>query len=31
MALRGRRLIVAPAGAGSPAERADVTRQIRIE
>ena len=31
MALRGRRLIVAPAGAGSPAERGDVTRRIRIE
>ena len=31
MALRGRSLIVAPAGAGSPAERADVTRRIRIE
>jgi len=31
MALRGRRLIVAPAGAGSPAERADVTRRIRLE
>src|SRR6266567_702638 len=31
MALRGRRLIVAPAGPGSPAERADVTRRIRIE
>ncbi len=31
MALRGRRLIVAPAGRGSPAERADVSRRIRIE
>ena len=31
MALRGRRLIVAPAGPGSPAERADITRRIRIE
>jgi hypothetical protein len=31
MALRGRRLIIAPAGAGSPAERAEVTRRIRIE
>ncbi len=31
MALRGRRLIVGPAGRGSPAERADVTRRIRIE
>jgi site-specific DNA recombinase len=31
MSLRGRRLIVAPAGPGSPAERADVTRRIRIE
>ena len=31
MALRGRRLIIVPAGAGSPAERADVTRRIRIE
>ena len=31
MALRGRRLIVAPADRGSPAERADVTRRIRIE
>jgi site-specific DNA recombinase len=31
MALRGRRLAIAPAGAGSPAERADVTRRIRIE
>ena len=31
MALRGRRLVVAPAGKGSPAERADVTRRIRIE
>ena len=31
MALRGRRLIIAPAGKGSPAERADVTRRIRIE
>jgi hypothetical protein len=31
MALRGRRLIVAPAGPGSPAERADVTRRIRVE
>ena len=31
MALRGRRLIVAPAGRGSPAERADVTRRITIE
>jgi site-specific DNA recombinase len=31
MALRGRRLVVAPAGPGSPAERADVTRRIRIE
>ena len=31
MALRGRRLIVAPAAPGTPAERADVTRRIRIE
>jgi site-specific DNA recombinase len=31
MALRGRRLIVAPAGPGSPAQRADVTRRLRIE
>jgi len=31
MALRGRRLIVGPAGSGSPAERADVTRRIRVE
>jgi site-specific DNA recombinase len=31
MALRGRRLIVAPAPPGSPAQRADVTRRIRIE
>ena len=31
MALRGRRLIIAPAGNGSPAERADVTRRVRIE
>ena len=31
MALRGRRLVVAPAGRGSPAERADVSRRIRIE
>jgi len=31
MALRGRRLVVAPAGPGSPADRADVTRRIRIE
>ncbi len=31
MALRGRRLIVASAGPGSPAQRADVTRRLRIE
>ena len=31
MALRGRGLIVAPAGRGSPAERADVNRRIMIE
>jgi hypothetical protein len=31
MALRGRRLIIAPAGKGSPAERADVTHRVRIE
>jgi hypothetical protein len=31
MALRGRRLIVGPADKGSPAQRTDVTRRIRIE
>ena len=31
MALRGRRLIVAPAAPGSPALQGDVTRRIRIE
>jgi DNA invertase Pin-like site-specific DNA recombinase len=31
MALRGRRLIIAPAGKGSPAERADVTHRIKIQ
>ena len=31
MALRGRRLVIVPAGKGSPVERAEVTRRIRIE
>ncbi len=31
MALRGRRLIVGPAATGTPVQRADVTRRIRIE
>jgi len=31
MALRGRRLIVAPASPGSPAQRADVTCRLRVE
>jgi site-specific DNA recombinase len=31
MALRGKRLIVGPAGPGSPGERANVARRVRIE
>ena len=31
MALRGRHLVVSPAGKGAPAERANVTRRVRIE
>jgi site-specific DNA recombinase len=31
MALRGKRLIVGPSAIGSPVQRADVTRRIRIE